>query len=53
VHRALKDPRNAAVLSNFRVPAKPIDWDRNKLTVPNDPAANNYIQRPYRPGWTV
>ena len=32
---------------------KPIEWDRKKMTILNNPAANNYIRRPPRPGWTL
>jgi hypothetical protein len=32
---------------------KRLDWDGPNLKVTNDPAANQFLQREYRQGWTL
>ena len=32
---------------------KPIEWDASAMRVTNDTAANRYLQREYREGWTL
>jgi len=32
---------------------KPIEWDRKKMKVTNEPDANRYLRREYRDGWAL
>jgi predicted dehydrogenase len=32
---------------------KPIEWDRKKMKIVNEPAANKFLRREYRSGWTL
>jgi predicted dehydrogenase len=45
----------AVLLGNvsYRTGGKQLDWDGELLKATNCPEANNYLQREYRPGWTL
>jgi len=32
---------------------KPIEWDRDEMKITNEPAANEYLRREYRKGWSL
>ena len=37
----------------IRVPGERLEWDNDRMTVKNLPAANRYLRRTYRKGWQV
>ena len=37
----------------IRVPGKVLHWDAPALSIPNEPAAERFLRRSYRPGWQV
>jgi len=43
-----------ALLGNVAYRAQsPLEWDARSLKPTNDPAAEAYLRRDYRPGWTL
>ncbi|HEY1599503.1 MAG TPA: Gfo/Idh/MocA family oxidoreductase [Pirellulales bacterium] len=45
----------AVLLGNvsYRAGGKRLDWDAERLKATNCPEADNFLQREYRPGWTL
>jgi predicted dehydrogenase len=55
-HFAQTGPMTEAILLGtvaIRVPDQILEWDSEKMKFPNFPAADNYISRKYRKGWSV
>jgi hypothetical protein len=55
-HFAQTGPMTETILLGtvaIRVPGERIEWDNNRMTIKNLPAANRYLRRNYRQGWQV
>jgi hypothetical protein len=55
-HFAQSGPMTEAILLGtvaIRMPDTVLEWDSVKMSFPNHPKANTYLQREYRKGWGV
>jgi hypothetical protein len=55
-HFAQSGPMTEAILLGtvaIRVPDRLLEWDSEKMKIPNYPEAEKYLRRSYRKGWRV